>query len=111
MVDETEIGQTMIAVLADHSTELAALCRQNRVRKLDVFGSAARADDFGAASDIDLLVEYEPGHRPTLAEFLTFKESLSALFGREVDLTMESAVRNPYVRADIERYRRPLHAA
>lgn len=101
----------MIPVLLEQRNEIAALCRDFRVRRLDVFGSAARGDDFAPDSDIDLLVEYEADHSPTLDEFLTLREDLARLLGRKVDLTMSSAVRNPYIRADIERFKRPLHAA
>ena len=93
--------------------DLAALCRRFHVRRLDLFGSAARGADFDPArSDLDLLVAYEPGHSPpALADFLALREALEALFGRKVDLAMESAIRNPYLRAGIAAARVPLHGA
>lgn len=93
--------------------ELAALCRHFYVRRLDLFGSAARGVDFDLArSDLDLLVEYEPSHAPpALADFLALREALAVLFGRKADLTMESAIRNPYLRAGIAADRMPLHGA
>ena len=82
------------------------------MRRLDLFGSAATATFDPARSDVDLLVEFEPGDPPqTLDDYFGLKESLEALLGRPVDLVMPGAVRNPYVRADIERSRRPLYAA
>jgi uncharacterized protein len=42
--------------------QLAEFCRQNGVRRLAVLGSALR-DDFGPDSDVDLLIEFEPGRR------------------------------------------------
>jgi uncharacterized protein len=65
--------------------ELARLCRQYHIRKLAFFGSVLR-DDFGADSDVDVLVEFEEGHTPGL-EFIDIQDELSRLLdGREVDL-------------------------
>ena len=63
---------------------LAEFCRQNGVRRLAIFGSALR-DDFGPGSDVDVLVEFEPGRTPGL-RFLWMQEELSRLFYRTVDL-------------------------
>jgi predicted nucleotidyltransferase len=63
---------------------LAEFCRQNGVRRLAVFGSALR-DDFGAGSDVDVLIEFEPGRTPGLT-FFSMQEELSRLFDRTVDL-------------------------
>jgi len=59
-------------------------CRRNRIRKLAVFGSALR-DDFRPESDLDVLVEFQPGAVPGLA-FFSLQDELSKLFGRTVDL-------------------------
>jgi predicted nucleotidyltransferase len=65
--------------------KLAAFCRKNNIRKLAFFGSVLR-DDFRPDSDIDVLVEFEPGHTPGFA-FITIQDELSRLLGgREVDL-------------------------
>lgn len=101
----------MIEAVALKRPEVAELCRRYHVRRLDVFGSAARGVDFTDASDIDLLIEYEPGHVPSWGPFFDLRESLAALFGREVDLAMDSAIENPYLRASIERSRERLHGA
>ena len=61
-------------------------CRQHHIRKLAIFGSALR-DDFGSDSDVDVLVEFEPGHVPGLA-FFGIEQELSAILGRKVDLNM-----------------------
>ena len=102
----------MLPALADVQPEIASLCRQFHVRRLDLFGSAARETDFGPESDIDLLVEYDPDHSPpALADFFALRDDLQALLGRPVDLAMAGAIRNPYVQAEIDRSRRTLHAA
>ena len=63
---------------------VAAFCRRHHVRRLALFGSVLR-DDFGPESDVDVLVEFEPGHVPGLA-FFAMQEELSAILGRNVDL-------------------------
>jgi len=64
--------------------ELAEFCRRHHVRKLALFGSVLRAD-FRADSDVDVLVEFEPGHVPGLA-FFAMERELSGLLGRQVEL-------------------------
>lgn len=102
----------MIPLLQSRRADIAALCRRFHVRRLDVFGSAAREGDFSDDSDIDLLVEYEPDHGPLrLEDYFDFRDALTALLGRKVDLVVANVVRNPYIRASIERSRQPLHGA
>ncbi|MCC6660549.1 MAG: nucleotidyltransferase domain-containing protein [Phycisphaerales bacterium] len=64
---------------------LRELCTRRRIRSIRVFGSVLRAD-FGPASDLDLLLEFEPGVDPDLFELGGMQQELSALFGRTVDL-------------------------
>ena len=63
---------------------LAEFCRQNGARRLAVFGSALR-DDFRPDSDVDVLIEFEPGRTPGL-RFFWMQQELSRLFNRTVDL-------------------------
>ena len=63
---------------------LEVFCRRHHIRKLALFGSVLR-DDFGPNSDVDVLVEFEPGHVPGLA-FFDMEVELSHLIGRQVDL-------------------------
>lgn len=82
------------------------------MRQLEVFGSVATGEGFDPdRSDLDLLVDYEPGHCPTFGEHLDLRDALEALAGHPVDLVMQGAVENPYVQASIERSRRSLYAA
>jgi uncharacterized protein len=59
-------------------------CRKNHIRKLSFFGSVLRSD-FSPTSDIDVLVEFEPGHTPGLG-FFSMEAELSQILGRKVDL-------------------------
>jgi uncharacterized protein len=63
---------------------ITAFCRRHHVRRLALFGSVTRPD-FGPDSDVDVLVEFEPGFTPGLA-FFTMQSELSRLLGRAVDL-------------------------
>ncbi len=63
---------------------IADFCRRNHIRKLSLFGSVLR-DDFQPDSDVDVLVEFEPGHVPGL-KFFTLQRELSEMLGRRVDL-------------------------
>ena len=101
----------MIESVAAKRAEVAELCRRFHVRRLDVFGSAARGVDFTDESDIDLLIEYEPEHSPSWGPFFDLRESFAALFGREVDFVMMGAVESPYLHASIERSRELLFGA
>ncbi len=74
------------AVLTKRDT-VADLCRRFHVRRLDVFGSAARGEDFDEQrSDADLLVVFEPGAEPDFTGFLDLKDALEQALGRPVDL-------------------------
>lgn len=90
---------------------LTALCRKNHVKRLSLFGSAARPD-FGADSDIDLLVEFESGRTPGLFGLVDLRDSFSRIFaGRRVDLVTQAVLKNPYRKKSIERDLKTLYAA
>jgi uncharacterized protein len=100
----------MLPLIETHRADIAELCRRFRVRRLDVFGSAARGTDFDpASSEVDLLISYMPGQRADFGAYLDLRDALAELLGRPVDLVMEDAVENPFVRAGIERSRQPLY--
>jgi hypothetical protein len=63
---------------------LSDFCRRNHIVKLSLFGSVLK-DDFLPDSDIDVLVEFEPGHVPGFA-IVAMENELSRLAGRKVDL-------------------------
>lgn len=63
---------------------LRDFCRRNGIRRLALFGSVLR-DDFAPSSDVDVLVEFEPGVRVGL-RFFALEQELSRLLGRKVDL-------------------------
>ena len=102
----------MSPFIDDHRVALEELCRRYGVRFLFLFGSAARDDFDPARSDVDLLVEFAALPPGGYADaYFGLRESLGDLFGRDVDLVALSAVRNPYMKADIERTRTLLYAS
>lgn len=90
---------------------LRELCRRYHVKRLSLFGSAARGD-LRPDSDIDLMIEFEPGRAPSLWESTDMADDFSALFDkRRVDLVPPSVLRNPYRRKAIERDLKVLYEA
>lgn len=92
---------------------LPDLCRRFRVRRLDLFGSAATGHGFDPVhSDLDLLVTFEPLAPADYARaYFGLREGLEALAGRPVDLMTESALENPYLRRRVETERHALYSA
>jgi predicted nucleotidyltransferase len=101
----------MNPLLDQHRKAIGESCRRFHVRKLSVFGSVLR-DDFGAESDVDLLVEFErhPG-LDAFSQFFGLKEELEATIGRPIDLVSAEAIRNPVFRSEVERTRAHLYEA
>jgi len=81
---KAEMGLMMRRGIDIPMERVAEFCKRNHIRRLALFGSVLRKD-FGPQSDVDVLVEFEPGHVPGLA-FFGMQEELSALLGRNVDL-------------------------
>jgi predicted nucleotidyltransferase len=102
----------MVQYIAQHRSEIADLCRRYRVRRLELFGSAARDSFDPDRSDIDFLVEFEPLADGEHADaYFGLKESLASLLARPVDLVMTTAIRNRYFLEAIEPTRTLLYAA
>lgn len=82
-------------------------CRRHHVRKLSLFGSVLR-DDFRPESDIDVLVEFEPGDVPDFFDLIGMKEELMGMLGHKVDLKTPNSL-SPYFRDRVLREALPLH--
>lgn len=65
--------------------KLAAFCRRNHIRKMSLFGSVL-GEDFGPDSDLDVLVEFEPGQPVGFIRLAGMEIELSDIIGRKVDL-------------------------
>jgi len=91
--------------------ELAAICRRYKVKKMSLFGSAARGD-MRPDSDVDLLVEFKPMEGPSLWGLVDMQDELSPLFGnRRVEIASPEILSNPYRRRTIERDLKVLYEA
>ncbi|MCC7355946.1 MAG: nucleotidyltransferase family protein [Anaerolineae bacterium] len=88
--------------------EVAAFCRRHHIRRLSLFGSVLR-DDFGPGSDVDVLVEFEPGHVPGLA-FISMQDELSEILGRKVDLHTPKSL-SRYFRERVQREAEPQYVS
>jgi predicted nucleotidyltransferase len=95
--------------LAVDQAQLAAFCRRHHISRLAFFGSVLR-EDFGPASDVDVLVDFEPGRTPGLA-LIRMEDELSALLGeRRVDLVTRRFL-NRHIRDEVLREAEVLYAA
>lgn len=86
------------------------LCRRWRIREFALIGSVLR-QDFGAESDVDVLLTFEPESTWSLLDIARLQEELQAHFGRRVDILEEQAIRNPYMLASVRGTKRVLYAA
>jgi uncharacterized protein len=80
-VDSTRLSEPAIPI---PQPAVAEFCRRHLIRRLALFGSVLRSD-FSPTSDVDVLVEFEPGTRIGLA-IVRIEDELSKLLGRKVDL-------------------------
>ena len=88
----------MNPLIERHRDEIDRLCRQHRVRRLEVFGSCAQEGRFRPEeSDLDFLVEFLPLAAGRYADaYFGLLEGLQELFQRPVDLVVRRAIRNRY---------------
>lgn len=98
--------------LLEKQLEVAEICRKHHVQQLFVFGSAARDDFDPLRSDLDLLVEFEPGYIPKSSWLtLDIEVELEELFQRKIDLLTPGSLRNPYLVRQIHSDRQAIYAA
>jgi len=80
---------------------LVEFCRRNHIRKLSLFGSIL-GENFGPDSDVDVLVEFEPGHTAGLLRMAGLELELTEMVGRKVDLRTAAEL-SRYFRDDVVR--------
>ena len=82
--------------------KIKAICDQHKVSKLFVFGSVL-TNSYKKYSDIDFVVDFKDIDIYNYADnYFDFKKSLEELLNREVDLLEEKAIKNPYLKKNIE---------
>ena len=99
-------------LIEQHRPHLLELCHKYNVRRLDLFGSATRADFDPTNSDLDFVVEFNNFTVENAADrYLGMMVDLEDLFGRRIDLVSYPAIRNPYFKQVINDTRVALYAA
>jgi len=108
MKPQSEKGTDMV----DHGVEVpekavADFCRRHHIQRLALFGSVLR-DDFRPDSDVDVLVEFEPGRVPGLLRMAGLEAEMGKILGRKVDLRTPAELsrhfRNEVMREAQEQY-------
>lgn len=90
----------MLSNISIPKDKLTVFCRRNHIRKLSFFGSVLRSD-FHNKSDIDLLVEFIPGHEPGFIRLAGMERELSNLFeNKKVDIRTPQDL-SPYFRNEV----------
>ena len=93
----------MVAIIESNKTTLIELCRKFSVKRLEVFGSVASGNFDISKSDIDFLVEFEPGSPVEHAtRYFGLLAALQDLFSSDIDLIEVRAITNPYFKENID---------
>jgi len=100
----------MTARLTIDRHAVSELCQRHDVRRLSLFGSVLRDDFDPASSDIDVLVEFDEHATKSLFTLIRIQDQLSAMLGREVDLTTPGSL-SRYFRDDVMRAAEVLYDA
>lgn len=109
-ITNVQIISIMESTLVTKQAEMAALCRQFGVSRLDVFGSAAVGGFAPTTSDYDFIAGFSAQSDVSMARrFLGFSDALEALLGRKVDLMTDRRIENPFQRAAVDSSRRTVY--
>jgi len=96
--------------LKKYMSDIKILCRRNKVRTLYVFGSVL-TDEFTESSDIDLIVEIDSDDPLEYADnYFNLKFALEEIFKRQIDLLENKAIKNQYLRENIDKSKSLLYA-
>lgn len=102
-------GEYFMKLIENNLQKIIALCKKHKVNKLFVFGSIL-TNRFNDESDVDLVVDFNKVNLEDYADnYFDFKFSLENLFGREVDLLEDKAIRNPILRRNIDNSKRLVY--
>lgn len=89
--------------------QIFELCRKHNVKTLSVFGSIL-TDRFNSESDVDLLVDFDSGSiEDYVSNYFNFKDSLSSLLGRDVDLLEENGIKNRFLLKNLNSSKRLIY--
>lgn len=102
---------SVMELIERNRERLARLCASHKVKRLELFGSAASGQFDPRHSDLDFLADFVPMQSGQADACSGLLEGLEALFQRPIDLVMVSAIENPYFLASIAKTRTLLYAA
>ncbi len=96
-------------LLDKHIVDINKLCSDLNVKRLYAFGSIL-TNKFGAESDIDLVVDFNPIDISIYAEnYYNLKFSLQSILNRPIDLLEDNAIKNPYFRQNLNETRKLIY--
>jgi predicted nucleotidyltransferase len=90
--------------------KICAFCTKWKIKEFALFGSVLR-EDFGADSDVDVLISFSDDADWSLYDWIDMIEELKNIFGREVDLVEKGTIRNPFRRHAILNNKEIIYAA
>jgi len=93
-----------------HQENINRLCQKYGIARFEIFGSALR-EDFAADSDVDCLIDFVESGSNYFERYFDLKYELEKLFGRNVDLIVEKAIRNPYFKQEANETKKLIYAA
>jgi predicted nucleotidyltransferase len=93
-----------------YKDEIALICRKYGIARLEVFGSAV-TDEFRRDSDVDILIDFADEGGSLFHRYFDLKYDLEHLFGREVDVVIAKAMKNPYFIEEVEETKQLVYAA
>jgi uncharacterized protein len=100
-----------VSIITSHISQIEALCRENKVKELYVFGSVL-TPKFRQSSDVDLLVDFlDLSPTEYARNYFNLKFSLEEILGRQVDLLERASLKNPYFIQAIDQQKELLYAA
>jgi predicted nucleotidyltransferase len=102
----------MLDLIKDNLEHIASICKRHGVKRLELFGSAARGDFDPRESDLDFFVEFNDYGDPAIADhWFGLQEDLAELLGHEVDLCSSRTAKDPLFLNIANRHRVGLYAA
>ena len=97
-------------LIKERYNDFIHLCQSHRVDKVYAFGSSITEHFDPQTSDIDVVVKIDIDDPADRGEaLLSFWDKLEALFQRKVDLLTEDSIRNPYLKASINRTKKLIY--
>lgn len=101
----------MTTLIEEKRDGITQLCRNFQVKRLDLFGSAARGDFRADSSDLDFIVSFLVQDPSEYARcYFGLAHGLEQLFQRPVDLVTEASIRNPYFRQSVDSFKQTIYA-